>query len=133
MDLSSDASSSLMSQFHLGVSADGRECLMVFVDDEQNAMKCVAQFAEFRAFVANLCEIANEMARRQMRGEEPAAVPRQMVDVASGAFCHDSDEGRITGALMGANGDLMQVCMSPEVASQLCRALLMAAPASLAS
>ncbi len=124
---------SLMSKFHLGVSADGRECLMVFVDEEQNAMKCVAQFSEFRAFVQNLSEIANEMARRQTQGEGPAALPRQMVDVASGAFCHDGEAGRITGALMDSNGDLMPVRMSPEVASQLCRALLMASPAALAS
>lgn len=128
-----ETATSLMSKFHLGVSADGRECLMVFVDEEHKAMKCVAKFSEFQVFVQNLCEIANEMARRQMPGEGPAALPRQMLDVASGAFCHDGEAGRITGALTGANGDLTPLRMSPEVAAQLCRALLMASPAALAS
>ena len=133
MDAASDLDSRLMSQFHLGVSADGRECLMVFVDEEQHAMKCVAEFAEFRAFVANLTEIANEMARRQMQAGEQTPLSRPIVDVSSGVFTHDAAEGVITGALTGSAGGSVPVRMSPEVATQLCRALLMASPAPLAS
>ena len=139
-----DPSSSMISQFHLGVSADGGECLMVFVDEEQRAMKCVANFSEFRAFVSGLCEIAEEMARRQSTenesdddAEEQPAVRvspgRGLLDVASGAFAHDSDRDCIKGALVGADGNMLGLKMSPEVASQLSRALLLATPAQLAS
>jgi hypothetical protein len=139
-----DPSSSMISQFHLGVSADGGECLMVFVDEEQRAMKCVANFSEFRAFVSGLCEIAEEMARRQSTeiesdedGDEQPAVraspSRGLLDVASGAFAHDVDRDCIKGALVGADGNMFGLKMSPEVASQLSRALLLATPAQLAS
>jgi hypothetical protein len=142
-----DPSSSMISQFHLGVSADGGECLMVFVDEEQRAMKCVANFSEFRAFVSGLCEIAEEMARRQStesetlaeaeaEEEQPAvrvSAGRGLLDVASGAFAHDVDRDCIKGALVGADGNMLGLKMSPEVASQLSRALLLATPAQLAS
>ncbi|MSP77928.1 MAG: hypothetical protein EXR12_17565 [Rhodospirillaceae bacterium] len=128
-----EANSSLMNQFHLGVSPDGRECLMVFVDEEHRAMKCVAEFSEFQAFVANLAQIADEMARRQMLGGGRAALPRQMIDVTAAAFMHDADDDCIKGTLVGPSGDLMGLKMSPEVASLLSRALLLATPAALAS
>lgn len=138
-----EPSSSMINQFHLGVSADGGECLMVFVDEEQRAMKCVANFSEFRAFVSGLCEIAEEMARRQSTEDDPAAIeggetvriasPRGLLDVASGAFAHDADRDCIKGALVGADGNLLGLKMSPEVASQLSRALLLATPAQMAS
>jgi len=137
-----DPSSSMISQFHLGVSADGGECLMVFVDEEQRAMKCVANFTEFRAFVTGLCEIAEEMARRQASdasetededGTTTIARPNGLLDVASGAFAHDAQRDCIKGALVGADGGMVGVKMSPEVASQLSRALLLATPAQLAS
>jgi hypothetical protein len=139
-----DPSSSLISQFHLGVSADGGECLMVFVDEEQRAMKCVANISEFRAFVNGLCEIAEEMSRRQANepasdeDEEPKTVEmspaaRGLLAVSAGAFAHDADHDCIKGALVGADGNMLGVQMSPEVASQLSRALLLATPAQLAS
>jgi len=135
-----DPSSSMISQFHLGVSADGGECLMVFVDEEQRAMKCVANFSEFRAFVTGLCEIADEMARRQSSDVEGDGTtlknvnaPSGLLDVASGAFAHDADHDCIKGALVDADGGMLGVQMSPEVASQLSRALLLATPAQLAS
>ena len=139
-----DPSSSMISQFHLGVSADGGECLMVFVDEEQRAMKCVANLNEFRAFVTGLCEIAEEMQRRQStdsetEGEEAdetaklARRARGLLDVASGAFAHDADHDCIKGALVGADGKMLGLQMSSEVASQLSRALLLATPAQLAS
>jgi hypothetical protein len=138
-----DPSSSMISQFHLGVSADGGECLMVFVDEEQRAMKCVANLNEFRAFVTGLCEIAEEMQRRQASEEAESAMTREteqlarrargLVDVASGAFAHDADHDCIKGALVGADGKMVGLQMSSEVASQLSRALLLATPAQLAS
>ena len=106
-------------------------------------MKCVANFSEFRAFVSGLCEIAEEMARRQSTENEPdgeeeqravrVGPPRGMLDVASGAFAHDSDRDCIKGALVGADGNMLGLKMSPEVASKLSRALLLATPAQLAS
>ena len=135
-----DPSSSMISQFHLGVSADGGECLMVFVDEEQRAMKCVANLSEFRAFVNGLCEIADEMARRQASDGEGDGTtlqnvnaPNGLLDVASGAFAHDAAHDCIKGALVDAAGGMVGVQMSPEVASQLSRALLLATPAQQAS
>ena len=57
-------SSSKVAQFHLGMSEDGQRCLMVFIDEKQHAMECVADFSEFTTFISSLCEAANEMAKR---------------------------------------------------------------------
>jgi hypothetical protein len=61
------------------------------------------------------------------------APPRGLLDVASGAFARDADRDCIKGALVGADGGMVGVQMSPEVASQLARALLLAMPAEPAS
>src|SRR5262245_39222110 len=70
-------SSSKVAQFHLGMSEDGQRCLMVFIDEKQHAMECVADFGEFTAFISSLCEAANEMAKRQ--GTEQDEVPGSAV------------------------------------------------------
>ena len=36
-----------LDKFHLGVSADGQTCMMVFVDEEQRTIRCVADVSEF--------------------------------------------------------------------------------------
>ena len=54
-----------LDKFHLGVSADGQTCMMVFVDDEQRTFRCVADVSEFYAFIAKLNRAAAEMSRRR--------------------------------------------------------------------
>ena len=54
-----------LDKFHLGVSADGQTCMMVFVDEDQRTIRCVADFSEFNAFIANLNRAAAEMMRRR--------------------------------------------------------------------
>ena len=57
--------------FRLAMSEDGSRCQMVFIDQKQHVMECVADFSEFTSFISRLCEAANEMVKRQ--GAEPGA------------------------------------------------------------
>lgn len=127
-----------LDKFHLGVSADGKSCVMVFVDESQRSINCVADFAEFKAFINSLSHAANEMARRRSAsgdsdGEttmDDDAIRPTTMNVASAAFQMNNDEGYIEGALVGDAGEVVGVRMCTEVACQLTRAMLMSAPAA---
>ncbi len=54
-----------LDKFHLGVSADGQSCMMIFIDEEHRAIRCTADFAQFHAFITSLTCAAAEMARRR--------------------------------------------------------------------
>ena len=143
-------SSSKVAQFHLGMSEDGQRCLMVFIDEKQHAMECVADFSEFTAFISSLCDAANEMAKRQ--GTEEDQVPSDAVgkdvvvsssgetrtiqcrpvDVSSAAFQLHPGDGSVMGALVSNAGEVVGVRMRPEVACQITRDLLLATPAASA-
>lgn len=129
-------SSPKVAQFHLGMSEDGQRCLMVFTDEEQNTMECVTNFTEFTAFISSLCEAAGEMAKRQGTDEGPAGQAKTIscrpIDVSSAAFKAHPGDGSIMGALVSDGGEVVGVRMRPEVACQLTRDLLLAAPASRA-
>jgi hypothetical protein len=129
--------SSKVAQFHLGMSEDGQRCLMVFIDEKQHAMECVADFTEFTAFISSLCEAASEMAKRQGTDETPAGETKTIqckpIDVSSAAFQLHPGDGSIMGALVSNAGEVVGLRMRPEVACQLTRDLLMAAPAARAS
>lgn len=125
-----DASSGDIKQFQLGLSHDGLTCMLLFVDDGKRTMKCMATFSEFAAFVSNLSNAAQEMARRQALSDDPAACAGSVLNVASGAFRLDEADGSVTGALISNSGDVVDVRMQPDVACQLTRALLLAAPAA---
>lgn len=135
--------SSKVAQFHLGMSDDGQRCLMVFIDEKQHAMECVADFGEFTAFISSLCDAANEMAKRQGTEQAPntaaAGSPDETqtiecrpVDVSSAAFQIHPGDGSIMGALVSNSGDVVGVRLRPEVACQISRDLLLATPASRA-
>jgi hypothetical protein len=136
-------SSSKVAQFHLGMSEDGQRCLMVFIDEKQHAMECVADFSEFTAFISSLCDAANEMAKRQGTEGAPAGsdasagetqtIQCRPIDVSSAAFQLHPGDGSIMGALVSNAGEVVGVRMRPEVACQLTRDLLMASPAARAS
>ncbi len=127
-----------LDKFHLGVSADGKSCVMVFVDEDQHSINCVADFAEFKAFISSLSHAANEMARRRNASGETdgeavnddMAIRPAAMNVASAAFQMNKDEGYIEGALVGDAGEVVGVRMCTEVACQLTRAMLMSAPAA---
>lgn len=124
-----------LDKFHLGVSADGQNCVMVFIDESQRSINCVANYAEFQAFIANLNQAAVEMARRRQTvgddDEEPeAGLTHEPLNVASAAFQMNKDAGYIEGALVGDAGEVIGIRMCPEVACQLTRAMLMSAPAA---
>jgi len=134
--------SSKVAQFHLGMSEDGQRCLMVFIDEKSHAMECVADFSEFTAFISSLCDAANEMAKRQGTENAPAetqgdgqsrTIQCRPIDVSSAAFQLNPGDGSIMGALVSNAGEVVGVRMRPDVASQVTRDLLMAAPAPLAS
>jgi hypothetical protein len=145
MEAAMDNVTGTLDKFHLGVSADGKSCVMVFIDESQHSINCVADFAEFKAFINSLSHAANEMARRRstspdgedesptagddLAGEEMAIRPATM-NVASAAFQMNKDEGYIEGALVGDAGEIVGVRMCTEVACQLTRAMLMSAPAA---
>lgn len=134
---------SKVAQFHLGMSEDGQRCLMVFIDEKQHAMECVADFSEFTAFISSLCEAANEMAKRQGTDSAPEAsgapatvetktIQCKPVDVSSAAFQVHPGDGSVMGALVSNAGEVVGVRMRPEVACQITRDLLMATPAARA-
>ena len=138
-------SSSKVAQFHLGMSEDGQRCLMVFIDEKQHAMECVADFGEFTAFVSSLCDAANEMAKRQGTDQAPGSAPDpdadasdsktiqcRPIDVSSAAFQLHPDDGSVMGALVSNAGEVVGVRMRPEVVCQVARDLLLAAPAARA-
>ncbi|SKA33487.1 hypothetical protein SAMN02745126_05340 [Enhydrobacter aerosaccus] len=135
-----------LDKFHLGVSADGQSCVMVFVDEAQRSINCVANYAEFQTFIASLNRVAEEMARRR-QGDSPTdlaseeaqeedddigvgGLPLDTLNVASAAFQMNKDAGYIEGALVGDAGEIVGIRMCPEVACQLTRAMLMSAPAA---
>ena len=138
--MDSPSNSSKVSQFHLGMSEDGQRCLMVFIDESQHAMECVADFGEFTSFISSLCDAANEMAKRQgtdappqqLEGGETKSIQCRPVDVSSAAFQVHPGDGSIMGAMVSNAGDVIGVRMRPEVACQLTRDLLLATPASRA-
>lgn len=119
-----------LDKFHLGVSADGRNCMMIFLDEAQNAIRCTADFAQFNAFIANLNRAAAEMARRRnmLGNEEPT--PSAAMNITFAEFQLSRDDDYIEGALIGDSGEIVGIRMHPDVACQITRAMLMTTPAA---
>jgi hypothetical protein len=125
-----DNGNGTLDKFHLGVSADGRSCLMVFLDEDQRAIRCTADFAQFNAFIANLNRAAAEMARRRNALGDDEATPSGAMNVTFAEFQLSRDDDYIEGALIGDSGEIVGIRMHPDVACQLTRAMLMTTPAA---
>ena len=119
-----------LDKFHLGVSADGQTCMMVFVDEEQRTIRCVADFSEFNAFIANLNRAAAEMMRRRHEEGDEEGPACGTLNVAFAEFQPSPTDAYIEGALVGDQGQIVGIRMCPEVACQLTKAMLMTAPAA---
>ena len=128
--MSLDTANGTFDKFHLGVSADGRSCMMIFLDEDKRAIRCTADFAQFSAFIANLNRAAAEMAhRRNALGDDEATVCSAM-NVTFAEFQLSRDDDYIEGALIGESGEIVGIRMHPDVACQLTRAMLMTTPAA---
>jgi hypothetical protein len=119
-----------LDKFHLGVSADGTTCMMVFVDEEQHAIRCVADFSEFIAFIASLNRAAAEMQRRRHEECDEEGPYCGTLNVAFAEFQLSPTDAYIEGALVGDSGQIVGIRMAPDVACQLTKAMLMTAPAA---
>jgi len=125
-----ETSTGTLDKFHIGVSADGQTCMMIFADEDRHTIKCVTSFTEFSAFLANLNRVAGEMHRRRSAmgsSDEPAG---GTFNVAFAEFQLSPTDSYIEGALVGDSGQIVGIRMCPEVACQLTKAMLMTAPAA---
>jgi hypothetical protein len=116
--------------FHMGVSADGQSCMMTFVDEGQRSIRCVADFAEFNAFIANLNRVAGEMHRRRSAMGDTEGPACGTLNVAFAEFQLSPTDSYIEGALVGDSGQIVGIRMRPEVACQVTKAMLMTTPAA---
>jgi hypothetical protein len=123
-----DTPKTTLEKFHLGVSADGQSCMMIFVDEGQHTMRCVADFSEFNAFIASLTRVAGEMARRRSENGEEEGPACGTLNVAFAEFQVSPTDAYIEGALVGDAGQIVGIRMCPEVACQISKAMLMTAP-----
>ena len=119
-----------LDKFHLVVSADGQNCMMIFVDDEKRTIQCVADFAEFKAFISSLNRAAQEMARRLGETDAPAGAVATVMNLASAAFQRNPNDEYIEGALIADTGEVVGIRMCPDVACQVTRAVLLSAAAT---
>lgn len=125
-----DIPTGTLDKFHLGVSADGRTCMMVFVDEEQRTIRCVADASEFNAFIASLNRAAAEMSRRRHEEGDDQGTVCGTMNVAFAEFQLSPTDEYIEGALVGDAGQIVGIRMAPDVACQLTKAMLMTAPAA---
>ena len=120
--------------FHIGISRDGTNCMMVFIDEDQRTTTCSASFTEFSHFIANLTRAAEEMALRRAEQFDPEqALSPGAVNVSSAAFRLCAHDGYLLGALASDAGEVVGIRMCPDVASQMTRAMLLTLPAATAS
>ena len=65
MDNTGTTSPGTLAKFHLGLAADGTSCAMVFIDEQQHSIACIAGFADLEGFITSLTQAAAELARRR--------------------------------------------------------------------
>ena len=128
-----------LEKFHLGLAADGTTCALVFVDERHRSIACIASYADLNGFIVSLTQAAAEMARRRsMLMQDDAFATDDDVMAVSGAdddrpagfniassnFRLCADDGYIVGALVDDNGQVLPICMRPDVANEMTRNML---------
>lgn len=127
-----------LAKFHLGLSADGTRCALVFVDEDRHSIACIAGPGDLERFIGSLSEAARQLARRRTAegGQAAAGAPSTTVpgaiEVASSAFQRCEVDGSIIGYLIGDAGQVVGIRMKPHVAHEMTRNVLRSAqPAGL--
>src|SRR5258708_36726428 len=97
MDNTATSSPGTLAKFHLGLAADGTSCAMVFIDEQQHSIACIAGFADLEGFIASLTQAAAEMARRRtaLRQDDDEAEEEEAADTRSGAINVASSDFRV--------------------------------------
>ena len=116
-----------LAKFHLGLAADGQSCAMVFIDEEQHSIACIAGFSDLQGFIDSLTQAAEELARR--RGgevdESDEGLPSSgSFNVKSTNFRMCDEDGTILGSLVGEGGQVVGIRMQPHVANEMTRNML---------
>lgn len=127
-----------LTNFQLGISSDGTNCMMIFIDEDQRTTTCSADFTEFNQFIASLNQAASEMARRRSEqldaglstGPNTGSIAVGAINVASAAFKLSASDGYVLGALAGDTGEVVGIRMRPDVATEMTRAMLLTVPAT---
>jgi|GEM_PF-5159948 len=123
-----------LTNFQLGISSDGTNCMMIFIDEDQRTTTCSADFNEFNQFIASLNQAASEMARRRSEhldaGPNTGPIALGAINVASAAFKFSASDGYVLGALTGDAGEVVGIRMRSDVATEMTRAMLLTVPAT---
>jgi len=136
MDDTTTTTPGTLAKFHLGLAADGTSCAMVFVDEQQHSIACIASHADLQGFINSLTEAAAEMARRRVAlgGEAADDTESDEVELPPGAFNVTSanfrmceEDGSILGSLVGDGGKVVGIRMRPHVANEMTRNMLRSA------
>jgi hypothetical protein len=133
MEDRSNSTRGTLAKFHLGLAADGSSCALVFIDEDQHSIACIAGFADLEGFINSLTQAAREMARRrasahgvqrdQIDGE--AMSTPGAIDVASTNFQLCDEDGTIVGSLVGDAGQVLGIRLKPHVANEMTRNMLL--------
>jgi hypothetical protein len=131
MDDTATSTPGTLAKFHLGLAADGASCAMVFVDERQRSIACIAGFADLEEFISSLTQAAAEMARRraalagaETEDEEEVQNPTGAINVSAANFRICDEDGTILGSLIGDGGQVVGIRMRADVANEMTRNML---------
>ena len=135
MDDKRNSTPGTLAKFHLGLAADGSSCALVFIDEDEQSIACVAGFADLEGFINSLTQAAREMARRRAAAlgawpddtDPVARPPAGAIDVASTNFQLCDDDGTIVGSIIGDGGQVVGIRLKPHVANEMTRNMLLSA------
>lgn len=143
--LDTTAQPGTLEKFHLGISSDGVNCLLLFADENQHTISCVANFSEFHAFITSLAQAAAEMSRRRLglpgsadqglAGDEEHETQlhaTSAITVTSAAFRMSEDNRCMLGSLVGDSGEVVGLRLHPALVGEMTRAMLLTVPATSA-
>jgi hypothetical protein len=133
MDQKPNSTPGTLAKFHLGLAADGSSCALVFIDEDQNSIACIAGFADLEGFITSLTQASREMARRRgveldtqpQETDTVSKMPAGAIDVASSNFELCDEDGTIVGCLVGRSGQVVGIRLKPHVATEMTRNMLL--------
>jgi hypothetical protein len=138
-DTSQSHTPGTLETLHLGLAADGTSCAMVFVDQSNHAISCIASYADLNGLIVSLTQAAAELERRrtlpmadETADEADASDGLELFNIVSSNFCEHGEGGYIVGTLVDGGGRVVPVRLRPDVAYEMTRNVLKAARAASA-